>query len=100
CQQRLAMPSGVVGVRVRDEGERAHDERIEPEPLAGQRDAAVPDDMACQRCALTPTRARASFGMPMSATVTSPARRGPSAFNKPAFGSVNVTVAPACTVGA
>src|SRR5207249_2523619 len=98
-QQRLSVAPRVVGVRVRDERERPHDQGVKPEPVARQRDAAIPDDVARHEGALTPIAARASWGMPMSAIEMLPDTRGPSAVSSPALGSVKVTVTSARTQG-
>src|ERR1700694_815781 len=100
-EQRLLVAPRVVGVRVRDESEAAHHERIEPEAVAGQRYAVVPDHLAghsltrvslAKRSAgtATPTAAYASNGTPMSATRTRPLRSKRPGLGRP---SVMVTLA-------
>ena len=104
-QQRLLVTPGMVGMSVRDEGEAAHDQRVEPKPMPGQRHAVIPDHLACHsgiRSPLanksagtsTPIAAYASLGTPMSATRTRPA-----SFKSPGLGSPRVMVTFASTVG-
>ena len=106
CEQRLLVPAGVIGVGVRYEREVADDERVEPEAVARQRDAVVPDDLAGHRRTTSPRANRsggtttpapmyASRGTPMSATTTRPGRA-----DKPGFGSPKAIVTSALTVGA
>ena len=47
-QQRLFVAARVVGMRVRDEGEAAHDQGVKPKAVARQRDPAIPDDLSRQ----------------------------------------------------